>query len=73
MFTKRFWKGAFERAVKTFAQGAAALLVANATGIVDADWKAAASVAGLAAVVSILTSVGSLPLGEEGTASAVEQ
>lgn len=59
MFTLTFWKDAFERAVKTFAQAAVAVLTANATGLLDADWVTVASVAGLAAVVSVLTSVGS--------------
>jgi hypothetical protein len=59
MFTLTFWKAAVERSVKTFAQSAAALLVANATGLLDVDYAAVASVAGLAALVSVLTSIGS--------------
>ena len=59
IFTLAFWKAATERAVKTFAQALAALLVAGGTGILDTEWTAAASVAGMAAVVSLLTSIGS--------------
>lgn len=59
MFTLLFWKAAAERALKTAAQTAAGILVGNATGLLDADWVGVASVSGLAAVVSILTSVGS--------------
>lgn len=59
MFTLTFWKDAFERAVKTVAQAAVAVLAANATGLLDVDWLQIASVAGLAGLVSILTSVGS--------------
>lgn len=59
MFTLIFWRAAFERAVKTFAQSAAALLVGNGTGLLDSDWVGVVSVSGLAAVVSVLTSLGS--------------
>lgn len=66
MFTKAFWRAVAERAIKTFAQAAAALLVADGTGLLDTDWQAAASVAGMAAVVSVLTSVGSGKIGGDG-------
>ncbi|RRD61386.1 holin [Leucobacter sp. OH1287] len=71
MFKKRFWKDAAERAVKTAAQVAAATLGANAAGLLDADWVGVASVSGLAAVLSLLTSVASAPLGDANTASVV--
>lgn len=54
-------KAAGIRAVKTFAQSAVALITAQATGLLDVDWQALASVSGLAALVSILTSLGGLP------------
>jgi hypothetical protein len=57
--TTAFWKAAAERAVKTFAQTAAALLTGAATGLLEVDWVQIGSVAGLAALVSLLTSVGS--------------
>lgn len=59
IFSAAFAKAALERAVKTFAQALAALLVADGTGILDAAWGTSLSVAGMAAVVSVLTSVGS--------------
>lgn len=60
MFTVAFWKAAGERAVKTFAQVLGALLVADpVAGLLDIDWGDAFSVAGLAAAVSLLTSIGS--------------
>lgn len=52
-----FWVDAFDRAVSTFAQAAVAVLTANVTGLLDVDWGQLASVAGLAAGVSVLTSV----------------
>ena len=58
MFSIAFLKGLGERAIKTFAQALAAFIAAGATGILDIDWKTALSVAGLATVASILTSLG---------------
>lgn len=72
MRTKQFWLDAGERAVKTFAQAAIALLAAGATGLLGIDWLELFSVAGLAAFVSILTSVGSAHIGDRGTASAFD-
>lgn len=65
IFNRKFGRDAIERAIKTFCQTAAALLVGNGTGILDADWTAVGSVAGLAAVVSILTSYGSGYIGDD--------
>ena len=59
IFTKAFAKAAVERAVKTFAQTEAALLTAAGTGLLDTDFKVSLSVSGMAAVISILTSVAS--------------
>ena len=56
MWTKTFALAVLERAVKTFAQAAAALLTASGIGLLDADWLQILSVAGMAAVVSVLTS-----------------
>ena len=73
MWTKNFWKQAAERAVKTFAQGAGALLVGEGLGLVNVDWATVGSVAGLAAVASILTSVASAPFGEQADPSMVSR
>ena len=64
MFTIAFLKATAERAVKTFAQSLAALLVADGTDLLTTDWGDRLSVAGMAAVVSILTSVASSATGE---------
>ena len=66
MWTKAFWQASAERAVKTFAQTAAALLVASGTGLLDSDWQTTGSVAGMAALLSVLTSVASAGVGTSG-------
>jgi len=58
MWTRNFWKATAERGVKTLAQSAAALLIGDGLGLLTVDWVSVGSVAGLAAVVSVLTSVG---------------
>lgn len=55
-----------ERAIKTFAQAAVAMLTGGAMGIVDVDWLNVLSVSALAAVVSVLTSIASAPAGGDG-------
>lgn len=59
ILTKPFWAATFERAVKTTAQTAAALLVADGTGLLETSWVALGSAAGMAGVISLLTSIGS--------------
>ena len=59
MLTKTFWLAAIERAIKTLAQTAAALLTGSATGLLEVDWLQLTSVAGMAALVSLLTSIAS--------------
>ena len=62
---KNYWttwlRAALIRAIKTTAQTAVALIGTNAAGITAVDWKAVASAAALAGVVSMLTSVAGLP------------
>lgn len=59
MFTKAFWKAAAERAVKTAAQTAVVLLGANAVDVLSVDWQNVASLSAGAALLSVLTSIGS--------------
>jgi hypothetical protein len=66
MGSAAFWVAVFERAVKTFAQGLVAFVGTNFTGITDVPWQTAASVAGLAAVLSVLTSIASGKAGGAG-------
>lgn len=67
---KTFVKDLLERAVKTFCQSLIAVGLAGATDVLSVDWGNALSVAALATIVSILTSVASSKIGDN-TASAV--
>ncbi len=58
MLTKAFWRGAAERALKTFAQSLVAVIGVGAVGLLDVDWIGALSAALLATVISLLTSIG---------------
>jgi hypothetical protein len=70
MFSKLFWEDAGERAGKTLAQTIlSALLVAGATGVLGVHWPTLLATAGTAALISLLSSVVSLPVGGNGTAS----
>lgn len=57
MFTLAFWQGAFERAVKTFAQSLIAVLGVSGLTLGTAPWGTALGTAGLAALLSVLTSL----------------
>lgn len=54
--TGAFWADTFERAVRTAAQAALGIVGAGQLGLFEVDWAAVGSVAGLAAVVSLLMS-----------------
>ena len=71
MFTRRFWIPTAERMIKTFAQTLAAVLLAGGTAMSVVGWRAALSAAALAAVVSVLTSIGSLKIGPADSPSVV--
>lgn len=66
MFTTAFWKATAERAVKTFAQGLLAAIGTGVTGLLDVAWGSALSFAGLAALLSVLTSLASARIGRRG-------
>lgn len=71
MFTWPFWRDALERAIRTAAQTLLGVYGAGATGVLDVDWKAALSAAGLAALLSLLTSIVASGVGAKGTAGLV--
>lgn len=58
---KKWAKAAGIRAIKTVAQTAVGMLTGDMMGIVDVDWIRVLSVAALAGVASILTSLAGLP------------
>ena len=62
----KFWIATLERCVKTGAQTAVAFLTADLSGILEVDPIQAASVIGLAVVVSVATSLGSIPISGDG-------
>jgi hypothetical protein len=72
MFTSLFWKLTAERAVKTFAQTLAGVLVVGGATLLSAHWTTALATAGMAAVVSVLTSVGSLKIGTPDSPSVIK-
>lgn len=57
MLTKAFWLAAGERAVRTFAQALLAAIGVGAVAFEQVDWPLALSVAGVAALTSVLTSM----------------
>jgi hypothetical protein len=71
VYSPTFWKQAAERAIKTFAQVLAALLTADGTGLLDTNWPGSLSTAGMAAVLSVLTSMASAAVGPNDSPSLV--
>lgn len=69
-----FLLATIERAVKTFAQTTAAVMVADkVTTVIDLDWGLYAGIGGFAALLSVLTSVGSGGFGGVGPSLAGEK
>lgn len=56
MFTKKFWKAAGTRAVKTMAQAAVGV-IGSSVVISDVNWLVVVSASALAGVTSVLTSI----------------
>lgn len=58
LWTKAFWQGAGERALKTFFQTLVALIGTSSVIVQNVDWLYVVSGALLAAILSIATSIG---------------
>jgi len=59
MFTKKFLLALLERAVKTWAQAAAGVLLASeVVGVMQTNWLGVLSAATMAAITSILLNIG---------------
>ncbi|GAB3135735.1 hypothetical protein GCM10027289_29890 [Tsukamurella serpentis] len=70
MFTKKFWRDATERAIKTAAQSAIGVFAADVT-VLSLNWPAAGAVVGTATLLSYLTSIVSSGVGDRESASAL--
>ena len=64
-------KQTVERAVKTACQTAAALIGTQAVGVLELDWQQIGGVSATAAILSVLTSIGSAGFGPDDTPSVV--
>lgn len=74
MFTVKFWKSAAERAVKSAAQALVGVWAVDGVfNLWSVEPGQAAGIAAGAAVLSLLTSLVSLPFGEPNSASAVHE
>lgn len=71
IFRRAFLLDAAERAVVTFAEVLPATWVVGQAGLLDVDWVASLSVAGLAAVASLCKSLVAVRVGDD-TASLVD-
>lgn len=68
MFKLCFWKDAIERAISSGATSFASLMTMNVP-FQALNWKEIASISGVTAVYSIVTSIGALGFGKENSAS----
>lgn len=69
MFTAAFWKAAAERAAKSAAQALVGLWALDGFNALNADYRLAGGVAAGAALLSLVSSVASLPFGKQSSPS----
>ena len=73
LFTAYFWKGALERAIRTYAQALFAILVGGMIVTDGAQWIEALLSSAVAALLSVLTSIIASGAGDKGTPSFVKE
>ena len=74
MYSRTFWLATLERALKSLAQCLIGLWLGDsAFDLVQIDWRHAVGLAAGAALLSVLTSIVSAPIGATGTPSLVEE
>ncbi|MYT30458.1 MULTISPECIES: holin [unclassified Streptomyces] len=66
LFTTSFWANAAERAVKTFAQTLLAALGLDTADLLSLPWTHALALAGVATVLSVITSIATAGTGKPG-------
>src|SRR3954462_7422566 len=64
LYSRAFLAATLERAIRSFAASLASLLTASGAGIIETDWGEKFSVAGMAAVVTILFAIAGGTLGK---------
>ncbi len=72
MFSKKFILDSVERAVKTVAQVALALVTVQGFDLLNANYVGIMSTIALAGLISILTSIASTSFGNKDSASLVD-
>ena len=64
--TREFWASSVERAIKTAAQTAVALIGTEAVGVFNLDWTQIGSIVATATILSLLTSIAGDTAGKNG-------
>lgn len=72
LVTGSYWRQVAERAVKTAGQALVATWAVDGLDLAAADWRGYLALATSGALLSVATSLASLPLGPQGTPSLVE-
>ncbi len=65
IWSGQFWKAAAERMIRAFAAGATGAFTAGATNLAEVPWQAALSAGVVAALVSLLISMGGSAVGPD--------
>ena len=73
LFSRAFLIATLERAIRSFAASLASLLTASGTGLLETNWGEKFSVAGMAAVVTVLFAVGGGTVGKGDGPSFIGQ